>query len=52
MGIKSLVQVVIMIAMMAFMNGQLPAIHKQVQIAKIFLLNSSKGSTWGRVMIP
>ena len=52
MGIKSLVQVVAIIAMIVFMNGQLPEILKQVLIAKVHLIEASKGFTWGRAMIP
>jgi hypothetical protein len=52
MGIKSLVQVVAMIATIAFMNGHLPDILKRVNLAKIHLIKASKASTWGKAMIP
>lgn len=52
MGIKSLIQVIAMISTIALLNGQLPKILKRVQIAKIPLIEVSKGSTWGRAMIP
>ncbi len=52
MGFKSLIQVVALIVMMTFMTGHLPDILKRVQIAKIHLLNASKGSTWGKAMMP
>ena len=52
MGVKSLVQVVAMIATMLFINGQLLDIVKRVQIAKIHLIKASKGSSWGIAMLP
>ena len=52
MSIKSSIQVVAMIATMAFLGGRLPAIQKQVQVAKIHLLNASRASAWGRAMFP
>ncbi len=52
MGIKSLIQAVAIIAMMAFMNGHLPNILIRVNLAKIHLIKASKGSTWGSAIIP
>jgi hypothetical protein len=52
MGIKSLFQVAAMIATMALLDGQFTKILKRVEIVKIHLLNSSKGSTWGSAMTP
>ena len=52
MELKSLVQAVAMIVALAFLNEQFPKILKRVQIAKSHLREASKGSTWGKAMIP
>ena len=52
MSIKSLIQVVAMIAAIAFMNGQSPDILKRVQIAKVHLIKASKSSNWEKAMFP
>ena len=52
MGVKSLIQIVAMTVTLFFLDGQFLKILKRVQIAKIDLLNASKGSTWGKAMLP
>ena len=52
MGVKSLIQIVAMTVTLVILDGQFPKILKRVQIAKIHLLNASKGSTWGKAMLP
>jgi hypothetical protein len=52
MGIKLLIQIVAMTVTMVLLDGQFPKFLKRFQIAKIHLLNASKGSTWGKAMLP
>ena len=52
MSLKTLIQIVAIIATMALLNGHLPDILIRVQIAKIHLIKASKGSSWGHAMIP
>ncbi len=49
---KSLIQIVITITMLAVTSGNLPKIIKQVRIAKIHLLMESRSSNWGRPWTP
>lgn len=52
MGIKSLIQIVAMTVTLVFLDGQFPKFLTRVQIAKIHLIEASKGSKWGKAMIP
>ena len=52
MGIKSLVQVAVTLAILAVSTGKLPLILKEVRKAQIVLLEESKASRWGQVWLP
>ena len=47
MGIKSLVQVAVTLAILAVSTGKLPLILKEVRKAQLVLLEESKASRWG-----
>lgn len=46
MGIKSLVQVAVTLAILAVSTGKLPLILKEVRKAQLVLLEESKASRW------
>lgn len=48
MGIKSLIQMAITLAILAASTGKLPLILKEVRKAQLVLLEESKASRWGR----
>ncbi|GEM_PF-633931 len=47
MGIKSLVQVAVTLAILAVSTSKLPLILKEVRKAQLVLLEESKASRWG-----
>jgi len=49
MGIKSLIQMAITLAILAASTGKLPLILKEVRKAQLVLLEESKASRWGRL---
>jgi hypothetical protein len=49
MGIKSLIQMAVTLAILAASTGKLPFILKEVRKAQLVLLVESKASRWGRV---
>ena len=49
MGIKSLIQIAVTLAILAASTGKLPPILKEVRKAQLVLLEESKASRWGRV---
>jgi hypothetical protein len=52
MGFKSLVQVEVTLAILAVSTGKLPLILKEVRKAQLVLLEESKASRWGQVLLP
>jgi hypothetical protein len=46
MGIKSLVQVAVTVALLAVSTGKLPLILKEVRKAQLALLEESKATKW------
>ena len=51
MGIRSLIQIAVTLALLAVSTGSLPLILKEVRKAQLELLEESKASKWGRVLI-
>jgi len=49
MGIKSLPQIAVTLAVLAVSTGKLPLILKEVRKAQLLLLEESTASRWGRV---
>ena len=50
-GIDKTIELSVALTLMAAATGQLPKIVRQVQIAQFKLLEESKTSTWGHLMI-
>ena len=51
MGIKSLIKMAVTLAILAVATGNLPLTLKEVRKAQLELLEESKASKWGRVLI-
>ena len=52
MGIKSLIQIAVTLAILAVSTGKLPPILKEVRKAQLVLLEESKASRWGQAYLP
>lgn len=50
-GIEKIIDAAVVLALLASATGQLPKIVWQVQIAQVKLLQESKTSSWGKLMI-
>lgn len=51
MGLKSLIQVAAILAVLAASSGKLPTILKTVRVAQLHLLKDSQASHWGQAML-
>ena len=52
MGIKELIQIAAILAVLTVSSGKLPAILKVVRVAQLQLLKDTQASTWGRTYVP
>jgi hypothetical protein len=52
MGIKSLIQMAVTLAILAASTGNLPLILNEVRKAQLVLLEESKASSWGQAYLP
>jgi len=52
MGIKSLAQIAVTVAILAVSTGKLPLILKEVRKAQLVLLEESKASRWPELAAP
>ena len=50
-GIDKIIEAAVALTLLASATGQLPRIIRQVQMAQFKLLEESKTSTWGTLMI-
>ena len=51
MGLKSLIQVAAVLAVLAVSSGKLPTILKTLRIAQLHLIKDSQASNWGQAML-
>jgi hypothetical protein len=51
MGLRSLVQWAVVLAMLAVSTGRLPAVLKAVKVAQLQLIQDSKASKWERALL-
>ena len=51
MGIDKIIDIAVALTIAAAATGQLPKVIRKVQIAEFKLLQESKTSTWGHLMI-
>ncbi len=51
MGIDKIIEIAVGLTLIAAATGQLPKVVRQVQMAQLRLLQDSKTSTWGHLMI-
>jgi hypothetical protein len=51
MGIDKIIEIAVALALVASATGQLPKVIRQVQLAEVKLLQESKTSSWGKLMI-
>lgn len=51
MGIDKIIEIAVALALVASATGQLPKVIRQVQLAEVKLLQESKTSSWGTLMI-
>jgi len=51
MGIRKLIQVAAVLAVLATSTGQLPRILDKVRVAQLHLIQDSQASKWGHAML-
>ena len=51
MGIEKIIEIAVALTLIASATGKLPKVIRQVQLAQVKLLQESKTSSWGTLMI-
>ena len=51
MGLKQLIQIAAILAVMAASSGRLPQILNTIRQAQLILIQDSKASNWGQAML-
>jgi hypothetical protein len=51
MGLEKLISIIATLVVLAASTGQLPRLIREVRIAQVHLIQDTKASTWGMLML-